>query len=167
MLVFCLKTSEYNKQNLKIMTRVNFMNNTDLLRDAFSPKAFSHMFDSLLHETQNEQANAPAFRPRVDVLEREKTFELQAYLPGVKKENIKVEMEGRKLTISGERKAQQEEEGLKYHSRESFYGSFSRSFNMPKDIDTENIEARFEDGVLYLVVEKVEPTKTGKVIEVK
>jgi len=104
--------------------------------------------------------------PVVDVLEDDKEFLIKAELPEVAKDNVKVTVEKGKLTLSGERKFEKEENGPKYHRVERSYGTFSRTFNLPENVDADKVEADFKDGVLRIHLTKVE--KPGpRQIEVK
>jgi len=95
--------------------------------------------------------------PSVDISETDKEYLIRAALPAVKKEDVKVTYENRMLTLSGERRREREEKGEKFHRVESFYGNFSRSFELPDTIDVERISAEAKDGVLTVHVPK---TKT-------
>lgn len=149
------------------MTHVKFLNNGGMFKDTFVPKTFSQLVDSLLTDAMPAYDNAVGYRPRVDVLERENQYELHIMMPGLSKEDIKLDLEEKKLTISAERKKESEESGVKYHSTESFFGKFSRSFHLPKNSDTENISAEFKNGILVVSIPKSEPAKTSKTIEIK
>ncbi len=107
--------------------------------------------------------------PRVDVEEREKEFEVSMDIPGVDKKDVKVSLENKVLTIKGERKIERnEEEEGKYHYTERRYGSFQRSFTLPKSIDSKKIRARHENGVLTITVPKAEEAREREIeIEVK
>lgn len=111
---------------------------------------------------------------RVDVSETDKDIKIAAELPGVKPEDLKVELVDDLLTISGEKKSEQteekEEEGRKYHRIERSYGSFRRAMTLPKGIDADAIEAAFKDGVLTVTVRKpaeMQTVEAAKTIEVK
>ena len=95
------------------------------------------------------------FTPTTDVTENEKAYFVSVDLPGVKKENINVEVHEGILKISGERKSSTEREG--YSERR--YGKFERSLSLPKDVDADKIEAHFENGVLELAIPKKEALK--------
>jgi len=94
--------------------------------------------------------------PVVDVVEDEKEYLIKAELPEVSKENVRVTVEKGKLTLSGERKFEKDENGKKYHRVERSYGSFSRTFNLPENVDPEKVEADFKDGVLRVHLTKLE-----------
>jgi HSP20 family protein len=91
---------------------------------------------------------------------------LKAELPGMKKEEVKLTVEGGTLSISGERKAEKEEKDKKYHRMERSYGAFQRSFTLPEGALAEKISAEFKDGVLLVHLPKGETAKP-KAIEVK
>ena len=149
------------------MTHVKFMNNGHTLNDAFSPKNFSKLVDSFLSETLPEYDKEFSFRPRVDIVEKEKSFEIHVLLPGLEKENVSVKVEDNKLMVSGERKQAEKAETDKYLQVESFYGKFKRSFSLPKNVDPETIKAIFKNGILEISVEKAEIAKSGKIIEIQ
>ena len=104
--------------------------------------------------------------PAVNILETEKEFKIEVAAPGLKKEDIKVELENDLLTISSEVKKETEEKDKdgRYTRREFSYSSFKRSFTVDEDtVDTEKIDAKYENGVLNIVVPKraaVEPEKS-------
>lgn len=103
--------------------------------------------------------------PRVDIAETEDAFEIKAELPDVKKEDVKVSVYNGVLTLRGERKREEEESGKKFHRVERKYGSFTRSFTLPDNVDENNIKAAFNDGILNLQIHKTEEAKP-KAIEV-
>jgi HSP20 family protein len=113
-----------------------------------------------------ENITVPEWSPAVDILEDEKEYLIKVELPEVKKENVKVTVEGGTLTISGERKAEKEEKGRRYHRVERYYGSFDRSFSVPDDADDTKVSAEFKDGVLLVRLAKSEKAHP-KQIEVK
>ncbi|WP_444995997.1 Hsp20/alpha crystallin family protein [Aliikangiella sp. IMCC44359] len=107
-------------------------------------------FNSYHHSAANKEANEWA--PSVDIVENEENFVIKAELAGVPKEDIKVEIDSNVLTLSGERKTEVKDE--KRHRIERFYGSFSRSFSLPDNIDEESIKAESKDGILSLTLPK-------------
>ena len=104
--------------------------------------------------------------PRVDIAETDKAFEIKADIPEVNKEDVKVTVHNGVLTIQGERKQEKEDKGKKFHRVERYYGSFTRSFTLPDNVDETKISASFNDGVLNLQIQKTEEAKP-KSIEVK
>ena len=106
------------------------------------------------------------FTPAVNEKVDEKGYYLEIDLPGVKKENIDISVNDGILTISGERKLEKKEEKENYVRIESFFGRFERSFKLPPDADLDNIEAKYEDGVLKIFIPK-KKKPAGKKIEIK
>ncbi|WP_315058804.1 Hsp20/alpha crystallin family protein, partial [Chryseobacterium indoltheticum] len=95
--------------------------------------------------------------PSVNIKELEKAFEVEVAAPGMKKEDFSITLDGNMLTIASSKEDQQEEKDGKYTRREFSYQSFQRSFELSKDVvDDENIEARYENGVLRLTIPKKE-----------
>ena len=98
-------------------------------------------------------------RPAVDVHEDDKGYTLSVELPGSKKDDIDVELDGNVLTIRGEKKSEREEKKERAHYVERRFGSFSRSFSLPPDAEGDRIDASFQDGVLTLRVPKSAESK--------
>ncbi|QQR88609.1 MAG: Hsp20/alpha crystallin family protein [Myxococcales bacterium] len=106
--------------------------------------------------------------PTVNVSESPEHYSIEVELPGVTKENAHVEVHDRVLTVSGERKVQEEKKKAKYHRIESFYGSFMRSFSLPEDADQDNIKANFKEGLLQVdVARKAQTSPKLKKIDIK
>ncbi|WP_197060011.1 Hsp20/alpha crystallin family protein [Sporocytophaga myxococcoides] len=134
----------------------------------FTPKSFSDFIDSFFNEASAVQSNqAKYFSPKADILEADKEFQIQLALPGLKKEEIKVDFHDKRLTVSGERKAEFKEQGKKVHALGTAYGQFHRSFVLPDEIAHENIQAEFKDGILFITIPKAEKIEKKSVIEVK
>jgi len=93
--------------------------------------------------------------PSVNISETDKEYLIRAELPAVKKEDVKVTLEGGMLTVSGERKQREEEKKEKFHRVETFHGSFSRSFALPDIADGDAIRAESKDGIVTIHVPKV------------
>lgn len=110
---------------------------------------------------------AGVFSPKVDVAESEKSFEIQFHLSGVKKEDIKIDIKDDRLTVSGERKFVNEDKQKNFHSVESHYGSFSRSFYLPDTINSDKVEANYQDGILNIEIPKDEKKVTRKTVSIK
>lgn len=113
--------------------------------------------------------NEPStWRPVADISETDQEYLVKAELPGVSKEDVKIALQDGVLTISGERKVEQEQTDENRIRIERFYGSFSRSFALPDNIDTANIRAESKDGVLLVHIPKKAPAKPKSVtIDVK
>jgi HSP20 family protein len=107
------------------------------------------------------------FSPAINTREGEFAYHIEVDLPGMKKEDINIQIEDSTLIVSGERKVKDEIKEENYYKVESSFGTFSRSFSLPEDIDIENIHAESEDGVLEIVVPKLEKAKIDKVKKVE
>jgi HSP20 family protein len=107
-----------------------------------------------------------AWEPLADITEDDKEFLVKVELPEMKKEDVKVTVENGVLRISGERKAEKEEKGKKYHRIERSYGTFLRAFTLPEGADGAKVAADYKDGVLHVHLPKTEQAKP-KAIEVK
>src|ERR1700757_1322152 len=106
--------------------------------------------------------------PSVDISETEGEYLIRASLPGVKKEDARLMVEDGMLTLSGERRQQEQQKDEKFHKIESFYGSFSRSFSLPEGTDASAIRAESKDGVLTIHVPKAKAeTKKPTTIKVQ
>jgi HSP20 family protein len=102
----------------------------------------------------------------VDISEDINEYLVKAELPELNKQDVKVSVENGELTISGERKAQKEEKGKKFHRIERSYGSFVRSFTLPETVSANKVTAEFKEGVLSVHLPKDEQAKP-RTIEVK
>jgi len=96
--------------------------------------------------------------PRVDILEDEGVLHLEAELPGVDKDDVKITFENGVLTIAGERKSAEAKEGIRRFVRERVSGEFTRSFRLGTAYDAKKIEASYKDGVLSISIAKREET---------
>jgi HSP20 family protein len=129
------------------------------------PASFSGMLDRFFSDSLG--AAFKQFNPAVDIAEDEKSYEIHVAVPGVKKQDFKIDLVDGKLTISGERKLEEKKEGKNFHSLETQYGSFSRSFFIPEDVKEDQVEATYEDGLLKITLPKKEKKVSKAAIEVK
>ena len=115
-----------------------------------------------------ELSNVSGFSPSVNTREGEYAYHVEVDLPGVKKEDIHVDLKDNVLTISGERKTKKEVKEKDYYKMESSYGKFQRSFTLPENTDAENIDANCKDGVLEVMIPKLKKSeKETKKIKIK
>jgi HSP20 family protein len=121
---------------------------------------------ALRTEAEKEAMTVAEWLPLVDITEDDKEYLIKADLPEVKKEDVKLTVQDDVMTISGERKYEKEEKGMKYHRVEREYGSFMRSFTLPEAADGSKVSAEYKDGVLRVHLPKSEKVKP-KSIEVK
>jgi len=108
------------------------------------------------------------FSPQIDISEEDDKIIVDAEIPGVKKEDIKITIQDNILTIKGEKKKVEEEKNKNYFRSERSYGNFQRCFTIPKQVSSDNVEAKFEDGMLHIEMKQVEPKKPEeRTIELK
>lgn len=137
------------------------------LRDLWDlEERVNRMFHDFVPRRVQEEDLIGNWEPAVDVYETDKGFVLKAELPEVTEKDVHVNMEGNILTISGERKKEEDVKKEDYHRTERFYGSFCRSFVLPETIDRDKIKASFKGGVMKLELPKKEEVKP-KEIEIK
>ncbi len=111
-------------------------------------------------------ANRNGLYPQVDIEEREEAYALSVELPGMKKDDIQISFHDGVLKVSGEKKDSRNDENANYHLTERRYGKFERAFRIHSDVNVDNIEAGFNDGILQITLPKAESAKP-KQIEVK
>lgn len=141
-----------------------------MITTRYNPTTFQ-LINSIIDtmNQKNEQVGAFDFTPSINTREGQNAYHIEVDLPGVKKEDISVSIEDGKLIISGERSYKEEVKEEHYYKVESRFGKFSRSFSLPEEADIEKIHAESIDGVLEVVVPKLESAlveKTRK-IEIK
>lgn len=137
-----------------------------MLITRFDPFKQMKEFEKNLY-TYPKNEGVSAFVPVVNTREGEFAYHVDVDLPGVKKEDIKVDINKGILTISGERKIKEEIKEEDYYKVETSFGKFSRSFTLPDNADIENVEAINENGVLEVVIPKLKDEKNIKTITVK
>jgi HSP20 family protein len=107
-----------------------------------------------------------AFTPSFDIRETPEAYVFEADLPGIRREDVDINLTGNRLTVTGKREAKARKEGENFFMQERSYGSFSRSFNLPEGVDATAVNAEFKDGVLTVQLPKVPEVKPRK-IEIK
>jgi len=128
-------------------------------------RQYSPLFSRALRRNRGE---AGEWTPVADISETEQEYVIKAELPEVKKEDVKVTLDNGIMTIAGERKYQKEQDDASEIRIESFYGTFSRSFSLPDNIDAKGIRAETKDGVLRVKIPKMQAAVPKTVsIEVK
>jgi len=118
-----------------------------------------------LHTQQqgSGRATTTAWAPALDISERKDAYLVTVELPGIKPEDLDITMEDGLLTIQGERQFTQESSEQQFHRVERRYGAFRRSITLPAQVQAEQIEASFEDGVLQIMVPKMEEAKPKRI----
>lgn len=140
------------------MTLVNYTRPKTNLQN----RRFSDILDEFFNDINTR---TDSFTPSVDISETEKEFEVSVALPGMNKDDINIDLDNGRLTISGERKFENEEKSKNFHRVESRFGSFTRSFQLPDSIDEESITAKYDNGLLTITIAKSED-KVKKQIEI-
>ena len=132
-------------------------------------RMFDNMLGGLMRRpgSQQQRAELTEWAPAIDVVTQDGDLVIRAELPGVKSEDVDITLQNNVLTLSGERKAEQEEERGGYYVRERRYGSFSRSLTVPEGVDESKIHARYENGVLEVTVEGAAQVQEPKRIQIE
>lgn len=138
-----------------------------MLLTKFDPFKQLKEIEKNLYTQVGNNEGVTAFVPTVNTREGEFAYHVDVDLPGVKKEDIKVDLNKGVLTISGERKTKEEVKQEDYYKIETYFGKFSRSFTLPDNVDIENVEAKSDNGVLEIVIPKLKDDVSKKSIEIK
>lgn len=155
-------------KNITTMTLVRFKPNTkDFFRDSLIPSNMMSLIDDIFNDSAATFERNVFFTPRADVLEKADRYEIRLALPGMKKEDINIEVEKNTLKVNGEKSQQKTEEGEKFHRTENYYGKFSRVFNLPEHASKDAIEAEFENGMLNITVPKLEVKEARNIVKIK
>ena len=149
------------------------MSNLILRRNELEPRTtdvwglqsdINRLFDAFINPFEGSEGRS-SLSPRLDVAELKNKYEVKAELPGIDEKDLNLSYEDGLLTISGEKKTENEEKEKGYYLKECSYGSFSRSVRLPDNIAEDKIEAKFKKGVLTIDIPKKEvtPAKTRKI----
>ena len=113
--------------------------------------------------TTPQQREAAGVLPLINLTEGKDHYLVRAELPGVKGDELDIQVTANNLAISGERKIAAEDEGARYHRREREAGTFSRMIGLPDEVDTDKVDAKLENGILTVVISKAEITKPKQI----
>jgi len=127
---------------------------------------FDRIFSDFLPTGELPDHEAESFVPRVDIRDQEEAIILSAEFPGVDKDSIKVEVDNRVLTLSGEKVEDIEAKENGFYRSERVYGAFKRSFSLPETVDGEKIQATYNNGVLRLALPK-KPEAKPRLIDIQ
>lgn len=147
-----MNLTPWKKQNVVSDPVVDFFDNDPFFR-SFFPSLDSASFQR-------------PWLPALDVNEHEDRYEIQADLPGLKKEDISLNYDNGVLSITGERKVENKESGKGFRRLERSYGQFNRSVHLGGNVDNAKIDAQYKDGVLKIIVPKSEQGR-AKAIQIK
>lgn len=128
-------------ENSKISKRGRYLSPMEIVLRSIAPE-----FDVFSNERE--------WAPEVDITETAETIEVKTELPGMKRDDIEIDIANGVLSIKGEKKEETDEKNKTWHRREVRYGSFSRSFTLPTDVKAEKASASYENGVLKIVLPK-------------
>jgi HSP20 family protein len=132
-----------------------------------APTTFANLIDRFFNESLTRTGGSQySFVPKVDVVENEKSFEIHVAVPGMNKDDFKIDLNDNLLTISGERKFTKEKKENNYHSIETQFGTFLRSFSLPENVDGTKINAAYVNGILEINIPKDEKKTLKTAIKV-
>jgi HSP20 family protein len=133
----------------------------------FVPTSFSNLIDRFFSDSLARSGGSSySFVPKVDILENEKGYEVNLAIPGLSKEDFKIDLNDNFLTISGERKFTKEKKETNLHVVETQYGNFSRAFSLPENVDASKIQASYNNGILEIFIPKDEKKTLKTTIKV-
>ncbi|MEQ6167229.1 Hsp20/alpha crystallin family protein [Ekhidna sp. MALMAid0563] len=147
-------------KNLRKMGLIKYNTND------YRPTSFRSFVDRFFND-EFVGGSMPTFSPKVDIAETDKEYEIQLHVPGMKKSNFNIDLNDDQITISGERKFENEKKEKNFHSVESYYGKFNRTFYLPDVVNRDKVDASYQDGILMITLPKDEKKVTKKQIAVK
>jgi len=129
---------------------------------------FSNSFSDMLDRFFDEAVKTGThFVPSVDLKEDEHQYDIDVSVPGMKKDDINLELDGQTLHISGEKSHEEKSKDKTYHRVETEYGYFHRTFNLPDNANVDNIDAGYENGILKVKIPKDQQKSRSKKIDVQ
>ncbi len=147
------------------LSRTRTRNLNDLQREI--DRLFGRAFPSREDDERDASSRRQAvWAPRTDLVETEDAYQLRLDVPGMSKDDLKINYKDNQLTVSGERTSDRTDEDEEYVRVERSFGQFYRAFSLPQTVDAENISASYENGVLSIRVPKTEEVKPRQ-IEIK
>jgi len=126
-------------------------------------REMDRMFDNFFGRETDVGEFSSAWHPSVDIKETKDDFVLMAEIPGMSKDDIKINISENTLTIKGEKKEEKKEDDHNYHRVERRYGTFQRSFTLPTQIQGNKVKAAYKDGVLTITMPKKEEVKPKEI----
>jgi HSP20 family protein len=119
------------------------------------PQELDRLFDEMIHKPWGFSNELQIWNPSVDLYETAGEFILEADLPGVKDDDVKVEVEGNEIVLQGKRSSAREHSAGRFHYHERQAGTFTRCLRLPEIVDKDKIEAVFKDGILRVTLPKI------------
>ncbi len=135
-------------------------------RFSYIPSAFNDFFSNYLNDDVLQKDLFKSI-PAVNISERPNDFRIELAVPGIDKNDFKIEVDKGLLSVSAEKKEEKKDETQRFTRKEFSYSTFKRSFNLPEHVDTENIAAEYKEGVLILTIPKKKEAKEKSVKEIK
>lgn len=126
-------------------------------------ESFDRLFNEFMNLKKANGMQSLSFSPSCEISEEDNNYILKFDLPGVTKDQVKVEADKDQLTIRAERKEEKKSESKKKYLSEMYYGSYTRSFTLPGPVDEKKVDAKFENGVLTVTVPKTESLKAKQI----
>jgi len=126
-------------------------------------REMNRMFDSFFRSELEGSEEISTWYPAMDVKETKDDFVVTAEVPGMSKDDIKINISENTLTIKGEKKEEKKEEDHNYHRVERRYGTFQRSFTLPTQVESDKVKAAYKDGVLTITLPKKEEVKPKEI----
>jgi HSP20 family protein len=130
--------------------------------DSFK-REMDRMFDNFFGSGTETSESSLTWYPSVDIKETKDEFVMMAEVPGMSKDDIKINISENTLTIKGEKKEEKKEDDHNYHRVERRYGTFQRSFTLPTQIQGSKVKAAYKDGVLTITMPKKEEVKPKEI----
>ena len=135
--------------------------------NGYYPSNMSGLLERFFNDSLYDNTQEQNFIPAVDVLESDKTYELHIAVPGFAKDNFNLAVDDKVLTVSGERKFENEKSDKTFKSVQTRYGSFEKVFTLPKNVNATKISAEYNNGILEVIVPKDETKILKTSIKVK
>ncbi len=126
-------------------------------------ESVDRLFNEFMNWRQTNGLSEAGFAPSCEIVEEEKDYVLKFDMPGVAKENIRVEAKDDRLTIFADRKEEKRRDEKRRHLSEVFYGAYERTFTLPGPVEEKRIDAKLENGVLTITVPKSESTRSKQI----
>lgn len=133
----------------------------------YYPTSPNDLFERFFNDSLFDNTREVRFAPKADILESEKAYEIHLAVPGFTKESFELSVDDKVLSVSGERKFEEEKSDKTYKSVQTSYGAFKRSFTLPDNINAKKIDAKYNNGMLEIVIPKDETKIVKTTIAVK